>query len=210
MHILEWLSTVLTTSGLVVAYLIIFLIVFAESGVLIGFFLPGDSLLITLGLLASQGYFNLGILLVLMSVAAITGDSVGYWFGRKVGPGLFNREDTRIFKKENLRRAHQFYENYGTKTIVLARFVPFARTFAPILAGIGNMNYRLFLSYNIIGGITWVFSITLLGYFLGRVIPDVDRYVLLVVAGVIVASAIPAYMEYRRSKRHHSTPPSAP
>lgn len=205
------ISDFLQSSGVWVAYLVIYLIIFAESGILLGFFLPGDSLLLTLGLLASQGFFNLPLLLLIGSIAAITGDSVGYAFGRKVGPALFNRPDSRFFKQENLRRAHAFYERYGTRTIVLARFIPFARTFAPILAGIAKMDYRVFVIYNVAGGIGWIVSLTLLGYFLGQLVPNIDHYVLYIVGTIILASVIPAYLEYRkhqREKRNHAHPPA--
>lgn len=190
----------LTHAGYLIAYIVIFSIVFAESGILIGFFLPGDSLLITLGVLAADGHFNIGILFVLCALGAISGDSLGYAFGRKIGPALFDKPDSRFFKQENLRKAHQFYETYGNRTIVIARFVPFARTFAPILAGIGRMNYRHFLQYNVLGGIGWVGGILILGYTLGKTIPNVDQYVLLIVGAVLVLSVIPAVLEYR--KRH--------
>ncbi len=194
------------SSGGLIAYAVIFAILFAESGILIGFFLPGDSLLITLGFLASKGVFNLPLLLLVCSVGAILGDSVGYTFGRKVGPELFNKDDSRFFKKQNLKRAHEFYEKYGTRTVVLARFVPFARTFAPILAGMGKMRYRTFLNYNILGGIGWVLLITLIGYFLGQKIPNVDHYILYIVGCIILLSAIPAYLEYRAHKRRAALP----
>jgi membrane-associated protein len=207
---MEFLTDAITdflkSSGIWMAYAVYFLILFAESGILIGFFLPGDSLLITLGVLASQGYFNIWLLLILGSIGAIAGDQVGYAFGRKVGPALFNRTDSKFFKQSNLKRAHQFYEKYGARTIVLARFVPFARTFAPILAGMSKMNYQTFVFYNVFGGIGWVVSVTLLGYFLGRVFPQIDHYILYIVVGIIVLSAIPAYLEYRHHHRAKKTP----
>lgn len=190
----------LKSSGAIIAYLVIFLVVFAESGILIGFFLPGDTLLIALGFLASQGLFSLPLLLIITAAGAITGDSVGYTFGRRVGPALFNKEDSRFFKKKNLVRAHEFYEKYGPRTIVLARFIPFARTFAPILAGMGKMNYREFLNYNVFGGIGWVSFVILLGYFLGQV-PHADDYILIVVIAVVLISLVPAVIEYRNHRR---------
>ncbi|HSI20386.1 MAG TPA: VTT domain-containing protein [Verrucomicrobiae bacterium] len=205
---MEFLTDAITeflkSSSAVIAYVALFGIVFAESGVLIGFFLPGDSLLITLGFLASQELFNLPLLLITMTIAAITGDSVGYAFGRRVGPNLFNKPDSKFFKKSNLQRAHNFYTKYGARTIVLARFVPFARTFAPILAGMSNMRYRTFLTYNIVGGVGWVFSVTLLGYFLGKVIPNLDHYILYIIGAILVLSAIPAVLEYRSHKKHQA------
>lgn len=167
-------------------------IVFAESGLLIGFFLPGDSLLITAGLLASRGHLNIFVLIILSSVAAILGDSAGYWFGRKVGHRIFNREEGIFFHKKNIVAAQIFYEKHGGKTIVLARFMPFIRTFAPIVAGIGHMNYQRFLFFNIFGGLGWVLITTLLGFFLGQVIPNIDRYILVVIAAVVIISVLPS------------------
>jgi len=152
----------------------LFFIIFAESGLFFGFFLPGDSLLVTAGLLASQGYFQILVLGFLLMFAAILGDSVGYWFGKKVGPSIFKREDSLLFKKSHLTKAHKFYENHGGKTIILARFIPIVRTFAPIVAGAAGMDYKNFISFNIIGGIGWVWGMLLLGYFLGSAIPNVD------------------------------------
>ena len=178
-------------------------IIFAESGLLIGFFLPGDSLLVTAGLLASAGKLNLPVILVGCFVAAVTGDQVGYAFGKRVGPSLFRRPDSRLFKQQHVLRANQFFEEHGPKTIVLARFVPVVRTFAPILAGVGTMRYRTFLMYNIIGGLLWAVGITLIGYFLGDAIgPDeIDKYLLPIIAVVIVLSLIPPFLEYRKHKR---------
>ena len=144
---------------------VLIIIVFAETGLLIGFFLPGDSLLITAGLIAAQGYLDIVVLNVSLILAAIIGDQVGYLFGKKTGPKLFNREKSLLFDKDHLLKAKEFYEKYGGRAIIYARFVPFARTFAPIVAGVGQMNYRKFVTYNIFGGILWVASMTLLGYF---------------------------------------------
>ena len=141
-----------------------------------GFFLPGDSLLVTAGLLASQGYFRVEVLLLELCAAAILGDTVGYAIGRRIGPALFTREDSLLFKKSYLQKAHRFYEKYGAKTIVIARFVPIVRTFAPALAGVAEMNYSRFLSYNVLGGIGWVVLTIMGGYWLGRVIPNVDHH----------------------------------
>lgn len=176
-------------------------IIFAESGLFFGFFLPGDSLLFTAGLLASQGHIDFWPLLVLCAVAAIVGDSVGYAFGRKVGPKLFVREDSRFFKKAYLERTKIFYEKHGKKTIILARFVPIIRTFAPILAGVGGMHYRTFLSYNIIGGLGWTIGLLSLGYVLGKTIPDIDRYLLPIILLIIILSMIPNVIEFIRSRR---------
>ena len=178
----------------------LFFITFAESGLFFGFFLPGDSLLFTAGFLASQDVFNLPLLLLILFLGAILGDNVGYSFGKKIGPKIFNKEDSRFFKKENLLKAQAFYEKHGPKTIVLARYTPIIRTFAPIIAGVSSMKYSTFLTYNIIGGGLWTLSMTLAGYFLGSVIPDVDKYMLPIIAIIIIVSLIPAASEYLRSK----------
>ncbi len=188
-----------------VGYLGMFLIVFAESGILIGFFLPGDSLLFTAGILASQGILNIFVLIPLTFTAAVLGDSVGYAFGRRVGHRIFRREDSFFFHKDHLKRAEYFYEHYGAKTIVLARFMPVVRTFAPIVAGIGKMRYPKFLFYNILGGILWGIGLVSLGYLLGRSVPGIDRFLLPIIIVIIVASATPPFIEmfrqYRKQKR---------
>jgi membrane-associated protein len=176
-------------------------IVFAESGLFFGFFLPGDSLLVTAGLLASQGIFDIIILLVLLPVAAISGDSIGYLFGNKVGPAIFKRESSLLFDKKHLERAHAFYEKHGGKTIILARFMPIIRTFAPIVAGVGKMEYKRFLFFNIFGGLFWAWAMLLIGFFLGHTIPDVDKYLLPVIALVIFISILPAVIENIRHNR---------
>ncbi len=172
-------------------YLGLFLIIFAESGVFIGFFLPGDSLLFTAGILASQDYFNIAILVLFCFLGAVLGDSFGYAFGRKVGPRIFIKERSFLFHKEHLERARIFYEKYGGKTIVLARFLPVIRTFAPILAGVGKMHYPTFLFYNITGGFLWAVGLTLLGFFLGSVITDINRYLIPLILLIIVLSFLP-------------------
>lgn len=174
-----------------VGYLGVFGIVFAESGLFFGFFLPGDSLLFTAGFLASQGFFNFAVLVVLCVAGAILGDSVGYAFGRRVGQRLFEREDSRFFKKKHLMKAHAFYEKHGGKTIVLARFMPIVRTFAPIVAGTANMTYRKFLTYNVVGGMLWGIGLTAMGFTLGQVIPDPDRFLLPIIALIIFVSLLP-------------------
>lgn len=173
-------------------YLGLFAIIFAESGLLIGFFLPGDSVLFTAGFLASQNVLSLPILIVTCFVAAVTGDSVGYTFGHRIGKRLFQREDSVFFHKKNITKAQEFYKKYGAKTIVLARFTPVIRTFAPIVAGVGDMEYRTFVSYNIIGGLLWATGLNVAGYFLGRAIPNVDRYLLPIVLLIIIASIAPS------------------
>lgn len=186
------LPTFIRTAG----YAGLFGIVFAESGLFIGFFLPGDSLLFTAGFLASQGFLNIWILLIGTFVCAVVGDSVGYAFGRKVGPMIFKREDSLLFHKDHLQKAHKFYEKHGGKTIILARFMPIVRTFAPIVAGAGNMHYRTFLVFNVIGGFLWAIGMTLLGFFLGRVIPGVDKYLLPIIAAIIFFSILPGIIHF--------------
>ena len=169
----------------------VILIVFAETGLFFGFFFPGDSLLFTAGIFASQGYLSIGVLLVGCIIAAILGDSVGYWSGKKYGRGLFNRDESFFFKKKRLYEAEMFYEKHGKFTIIIARFVPIIRTFAPIVAGIGKMNYKTFISYNIFGGIVWVPLLLLSGYFLGSLIPNPDKYVIPIAFVIIVISFLP-------------------
>lgn len=175
-----------------VAYVIIFFVIFAESGLFFGFFLPGDSLLFTAGFLASQHLLDLRVLAILCFVAAVLGDSVGYAFGRKYGRRLFHKKDSFLFSHENLEKAEKFYEVHGKKTIVLARFTPIVRTFAPIVAGIGNMEYNTFISYNVIGGFLWAVGLTVAGYYLGRIIPNVDKYLLPIVILIVVLSLLPS------------------
>ena len=179
----------------------LFVIIFAESGLLIGFFLPGDSLLFTAGLFASKGHLNLPVILVGCFVAAVAGDQVGYMFGNKVGPALFRRPDSRIFKQKYVQRAQEFFEEHGRKTIVLARFVPVVRTFAPILAGVGEMHYRTFVTFNVIGGLLWAVGVTTAGYILGDTIPDIDKYLLPIIAVIILLSVLPPAIEILRHRR---------
>ncbi|MFA7302728.1 MAG: VTT domain-containing protein [Candidatus Paceibacterota bacterium] len=177
------------------------LFVFAESGVLLGIFLPGDSLLFAAGLLAAGGFFSIGPLVLLVVLAAVVGDSVGYWFGRKVGTSLFSRPDSRFFKQEYVRRTEAFYEKYGGRALVLARFVPIVRTLAPILAGVGSMNYRQFVLFNAFGGLLWGAGVVLLGYFLGILIPNSGDYILPISLGIIVLSVLPIALDFIRNKR---------
>ena len=169
----------------------IILIVFAETGLFFGFFFPGDSLLFTAGIFASQGYFSIGLLLVGCIIAAVLGDSVGYWSGKKYGRKLFDRDNGFFFKKQRLYDAEIFYEKHGKSTIIIARFVPIIRTFAPIVAGIGSMSYPTFISYNIFGGIFWVSGMLLLGYFLGGLIPNPDTYIIPIAFVIVLLSFIP-------------------
>lgn len=180
-------------------YLGLFTIVFAESGLLIGFFLPGDSLLFTAGFLASQGFLQIELLAPLLFIAAVLGDSFGYAFGKKVGPRIFTRKDSLLFDKDHLLRAQTFYEKYGGKTIVIARFMPVVRTFAPIVAGVGKMHYRSFLFYNLIGGALWAFGLTYLGYFLGQSIPSIDAYLIPIIILIILLSILPSAIHILRS-----------
>jgi membrane-associated protein len=173
-------------------------IVFVETGLFFGFFLPGDSLLVTAGILAAAGQLDIRWLIIFATAAAIVGDQTGYVIGRRTGEALV----TRYAKfRPHLERAHEFYETYGAKTIVLARFVPIVRTFVPAVAGAAKMNYRTFVTYNIAGGIFWVFSTTLLGYGLGSMIPDIDRYLHLVIAIVVFLSILPSFFEWRKHRR---------
>jgi membrane-associated protein len=167
-------------------------ILFAESGLLVGFFLPGDTLLFAAGFLASQGILNIGILLVGSAIAAIVGDNVGYFTGNRFGRKLFTKESSWFFDPEHLVKAQEFYDKHGKLTIILARFVPIIRTFAPIVAGIGRMNYPIFVTYNIVGGLLWTIGVTLLGYFFGQLIPDIDKIILPVIVGVMVITLLPS------------------
>lgn len=175
-------------------------IVFAESGLFFGFFLPGDSLLFTAGFLSSQGFFNVFILALSTFIAAVAGDSVGYSFGKRVGKKIFDRKDGFLFNQKNLKKAQEFYEKHGSKTIVLARFTPIIRTFAPIVAGAAEMKYNTFISYNVIGGLLWTQSMVWGGYFLGNVIPDVDKYMLPIIGVIIFVSLIPTIKEIISAK----------
>lgn len=185
-------------------------IVFAESGLLIGFFLPGDSLLFTAGFLVSTGLFkvNVVILIVLVFIAAVLGDSVGYVFGRRIGRKLFNRPNSVLFRQENIQRAEDFYEQYGSKTIILARFIPVVRTFAPIVAGIGKMDYKTFVTYNIIGAALWAAGITLLGFGLGHWFKslglDIDTVILPIAAIIIIISVAPALIHLLKDKKQRT------
>lgn len=187
-------------------YLALTAVVFAETGLLAGFFLPGDSLLVTAGLVCSlDNTLNIWVLNALLVTAAILGDSTGYWIGRQLGPRLFKKEDSLFFKRSHLIRTQKFYEKYGAKTIVMARFVPIVRTFAPTVAGIAGMNYKTFITYNVIGGLGWVLSMTLLGYFLGQTIPNIEHNIHYVALVIIVLSFLPILKEWyshRREARH--------
>jgi membrane-associated protein len=182
-------------------YFGLFAIIFAETGLLVGFFLPGDSLLVTAGFLASQGYLNVWTLGALLTIAASAGNQVGYQIGRSTGPRIFRREDSRFFRRQHLERAHAFYEKHGGKTIVLARFIPIVRTFAPLLAGVGQMRYTTFLVYDLLGGVLWIWSMLLSGYYLGRLVPGVQNHMEKVILGVILLSLLPGIIGWLRERR---------
>ncbi len=185
----------------VIGYPGIFAIIFAESGLFFGFFLPGASLLFTAGLLAAKGVFNPWILIPLVTVAAILGDNTGYWFGNRIGIKLFQRPDSRFFHKDHLRLAQDFYEKHGAKAILLARFVPIVRTFAPIVAGVASMNYRTFVTYNIVGAFAWATCITSLGYFLGDRFPIIQEYITPIVLLIVLATVAPIAWEMWKQYR---------
>lgn len=191
------LVQVITGAG----YLGISLVIFAESGLFFGFFLPGDSLLFAAGLAASRDVFDIYALTALCAVCAIAGDSAGYAFGRKVGPKIFTRDDSFLFKKKYVEQTKQFYDKYGKKTIILARFVPIVRTFAPILAGVGEMKYSEFISYNIIGGLFWTVGILTAGYTLGQTVPGIDQYLLPIILAIIVVSVLPGVWEIWKGRK---------
>ncbi|MCZ2150795.1 MAG: VTT domain-containing protein [Bryobacterales bacterium] len=195
--LIHLLSTVL---GGPLGYLMLFGVVFAETGLLVGFFLPGDSLLFTVGVVAGAGKLDIVLINLLLMAAAIIGDGAGYYLGLRTGPAIFRRPDSLLFKQEYLKRTHEFYEKHGGKTIIYARFVPIVRTFAPFVAGVGRMSYRRFLSFNIFGGIGWVFLMTMLGYGLGNV-PIVRAHFEKVILGIIVISVAPVVWEFAKSRR---------
>jgi membrane-associated protein len=190
-------------------YVGLFAIIFSETGLLIGFFLPGDSLLFTAGLFAAKGQLDIVLLILLLMIAAIAGNSTGYLIGRKAGQALYNRPQSRWFRRDQLLKTKEFYEKYGAFTIVMAQFMPFARTFAPVVAGIGEMKYRRFVTFNVIGAIAWVNSMTLLGYFLGTLVPGIRNYIEYVIAAIIFLSVLPVglkYLQHRRESAKVKTP----
>jgi membrane-associated protein len=183
-------------------------IIFVETGLFFGFFLPGDSLLVTAGLLASQGFgLDVYMLGVLLNIAAIVGDNTNYWIGRYMGPRVFTREDSLFFRRRHVERAHDFYERNGAKTIVLARFMPIIRTFAPLVAGVARMSYRTFLTYSVLGGTAWIWSMLFVGYFLGRYIPGIDKHIEKVIIVVIFLSILPGIIGWIRERRAGKTVP---
>lgn len=187
-------------------------IIFAETGLLLGFFLPGDSLLVFAGLVAARPaastvHVNLVVVLVGCSVAAIVGAQTGYWIGVRAGPAIFRRPDSRFFKREYVDKAHSYFDRYGAKTIIVARFIPIVRTFANVVAGVGNMSSRAFATFNVVGGLVWVVSVTMLGYALGKNIPHAEDHLLLIEGVVIALSLVPVALEVLRSRRSASSRP---
>lgn len=199
LHLDKHLSALIQTYGLW-TYLILFAVIFLETGFVVTPFLPGDSLLFAAGAFAAGGALNVFWLFFLLGAAAVLGDTVNYWIGHFIGPKVFHREKTRFFKKEYLDRTHRFYEKYGPETIIIARFVPIVRTFAPFVAGIGSMSYWKFISYNVIGGVGWVAVFVFGGYFFGN-IPFVRRHFSLVIIAIIIISLLPAVIEFIRHRR---------
>jgi membrane-associated protein len=194
-------ETIVASGGI----LLIGLIVFAEVGLLLGFFLPGDTLLIAAGIFAASGKMDLNTLLIVTVFAAITGDNTGYWIGRHLGPRLFKKPDSLIFQREHIERSEKFFERYGSKTLLVSHFLPIIRTFAPLLAGAGNMDYRKFVTFNAIGDVIWAVGVTLIGYFFGSRIPNIDHYIMLIIGGVIVLSVLPTL--YHLAKRYLNKKP---
>jgi membrane-associated protein len=187
-------------------YVVLILVVFAETGLAAGFFLPGDSLLVVAGIFAAKGNLNVVVLLVTLFIAAVVGDAVGYFSGAKLGPKIFSKQESFFFRPSHLRKANEFYEKYGGKTIIIARFVPIVRTFAPIVAGAAQMPYSKFVTYNIVGGFLWVFSMILSGYFLGSILESrfgisLDKHIEKVVVIVVALSLMPPIIEYIKVKR---------
>jgi membrane-associated protein len=202
--LLDWLHKLRDVRGIIAwgGYVGLTAIIFAETGLLIGFFLPGDSLIVTAGLLAATtGVFNIWLLGALLTVASIIGNTVGYAVGQAAGPRLFKREDSLLFNKKHLYRAHEFYERHGGKTVIIARFMPIVRTFVPVVAGMGQMGYRRYTMFNVVGGIGWIWSMLFIGYFLGRYIPGVDQHIESVIILVIALSLLPGLIGWLKARR---------
>ncbi|MFA5935586.1 MAG: VTT domain-containing protein [Patescibacteria group bacterium] len=199
--LLEWFSKIQDVDAIIRGggYIALVAIVFAETGLFFGFFLPGDSLLVTAGLFAGKGDLNVWLLFISVTLAAIIGDATGFEIGRLSGKAIFSRDDSRFFKKKHLDRTRAFYEKHGGKTIIIARFMPIVRTFAPLVAGVAGMKYRTFAIYNITGGVLWVGSMIGIGYTLGRTIPNVDKYLHIIIAVVIFLSLLPGIISYLRT-----------
>lgn len=199
LHLDKYLNGLIQTFG-IWTYLVLFLVIFCETGLVVTPFLPGDSLIFAAGAFAASGSLRVGWLFLILAAAAVLGDTANYWIGKKIGPKVFTKENSKIFKKEYLDRTHRFYEKYGTETIIIARFVPIVRTFAPFVAGIGRMSYGKFLSYNIVGGVGWVALFTFGGYFFGN-IPFVRGHFSLVIIAIILISLVPVLWEILKHRR---------
>lgn len=199
LHLNDYLGDIIGEYG-VWTYLLLFLIVFCETGLVVTPLLPGDSLLFLAGTFCSQGAIRIDLLILVLCIAAIAGDTVNYWIGHKIGPKVFKRENSRFFKKKYLEQTHAFYEKHGGKTIIIARFIPIIRTFAPFVAGIGAMSYPKFIAYNIIGGIAWVLIFIFAGYFFGN-IPFVKNNYSTVILAIVFISILPGIVEFIRAKR---------
>jgi membrane-associated protein len=198
LHIDKHLGELIIQYG-VWSYLILFVIVFAETGFVFTPFLPGDSLLFAAGTFAAIGAFNIGVLVLILCIAAIAGDTVNYWIGNYIGPKIFERKKIRFLKKEHLQRTHEFYERHGGKTIIIARFIPIIRTFAPFVAGIGSMTYLKFITYNVAGGIAWVLLFVFAGFYFGN-LPFVKNNFSFVIIAIIIISVLPGIYEFIRQK----------
>jgi len=198
-HLDQYLGTIIREYGFW-THLLLFLIIFCETGLVVTPFLPGDSLLFTAGTFAALGSLNLAWLMALLSIAAVGGDTVNYWAGCIIGPKVFSGKYSRFFNREYLDRTHRFYEKYGGKTIIFARFIPIIRTFAPFVAGIGNMTYPRFITYNVLGGVAWILILTLAGYFFGNIGIVRNNFTLVIVA-IIVISVLPAIVEFFRQRK---------
>ena len=201
-HLDKYLDSIIRSYGSL-TYGILFLIVFCETGLVITPILPGDSLLFATGTVAALGSLDLSLIIILLSIAAIAGDTVNYWIGYLVGPKVFSKEKSRLFNKEYLDRTHRFYQKYGGKTIIIARFIPIIRTFAPFVAGVGRMTYKRFIIYNVLGGIGWIVTFVLGGYFFGN-IPLVKNNFALIILAIIIISILPAIIEYLRQRYQSS------
>jgi membrane-associated protein len=207
LHMDKYLGQIIQEYG-TWTYLILFIVIFMETGFVVTPFLPGDSLLFAAGTFAGMGYLNIGVLFALMAIAAIAGDTVNYWIGHKIGPRAFSG-NVRYLKKEYMDRTHAFYEKHGGKTIIIARFIPIIRTFAPFVAGVGAMTYGRFISFNVIGGLAWVALFTLGGYFFGN-LPFVQDNFSFVIIAIIIISVMPAVIEFLKSRRKPKQEPQPP
>jgi len=183
-----------------VGYIALFAIIFSETGLMLGFFLPGDSLLVTAGLFAARGEFDIRVIIPLLIVAAVSGNTTGYTIGRRAGRPLFDRPQSRLFRRDHLLKTQAFYDKYGGITIILAQFMPFARTFAPVVSGVAAMPYRRFATFNVTGAVLWITSMSLVGYFLGRSIPGIEKHIEYVVATVVIVSVLPLVIKYTQHK----------